>query len=607
MATSETTGRRFRPGCRTFLIAGGLIIVALVVTGIFFLRGRQATGSDELPDGWQIITAERGNIEASVDATGDVEPVLQANLNFAVNGTISEVLVQSGDQVEAGQPLVRIDDADLQLSLEKIRADLLQAQADYQELLEGATPAEIAEAQARVARTQSQYQQRATSVTQADIDAAQASLEEAQARLSRLQGGPDQRDLTEAQASVERAEASLAESRTRLASAKERARLDIDTAANELRNVQEEYSRVYWENREKENALARGGDELPQEDKDNEAAALRAVQDSEKNLEQRRIAYEEAREEEITTIRQQEADLAEARANLDDVLAGAEAEDLANARAEVQNAQAQINELLGASRQNELAAEQASVVESQAQLDKLLADPSASALARAEATVASAEVAVREAERDIEQATLVAPFQGTVTRVNVQIGERTDATSASTTDSSSSAAITLADLTALHIDVPVDELDVAQIDVGQSARITLDALPESEVRGTVTHIAPLADKSDQGTTTYEVTIDIDTGDAPIRAGMTAIVEIITLSKDDVVVVPRRVVQTENGQSFVLIPTEGESPAPNQPASERREVTLGLSDREFVEITSGLEPGEEVLIQDVVNTFNPFEQ
>lgn len=601
--TTDTAPRRRKWFRRKSVLIGMVLLIVLLGAGGLLLQRGAPTDAAELPPGWEVAIAEEGTIEATIDATGEVEPASEASLSFAVNGTVTAVLVTAGASVEPGQPLARIDPVELELSLEKARADLAQEQADYAAIQEGATPQEIAEAQARVSRAQSQYQQTASSVTQADIDAARAELEQAQAKLARLQSGPEETDVVEARERVERARVALNSARTQLAGAKERARLDMETTANEVRNKQEEYSRIYWENRELENALARGGDELPQEDKDEEAAALRAVEDAEMTLEQQRVAYEEAQQEEITTLQERESDLREAQSNLDDVLSGARTEDLAEARADVRRAQAGLEELTGANRSSGLEADRAGITEAQAQLEKLLVDPSASEIAKAEAAIARAEVAVKEAERDIEQATMLAPFAATVSRVNLQVGERTDGPSAE----GSSADIVIADLSSMHVDVPVDELDVARIEVGQQVRVTLDALPDQELTGTVTNIAPTADKSDQGTTTYEVTVEIDMGDAPVRPGMTAVVEIVTVSKDDVVLVPRRAVQTENGQSYVLIPVEGEPTEPGMPANERREVALGLSDRQFVEITDGLEAGEEILVQDVVQTFNPMER
>jgi HlyD family secretion protein len=151
----------------------------------------------------------------------------------------------------------------------------------------------------------------------------------------------------------------------------------------------------------------------------------------------------------------------------------------------------------------------------------------------------------------------------------------------------------------------VDELDVARVKAGQAVRLSFDALPEQVLTGTVELIEPLATRSSQGTTTYQVTVGFGAEKAAVLAGMTASVAIVTEQKSGVVLVPRRAVQSEGGKSYVLVAKEGPAdPQTKAPANERREVVLGLSNAEQIEIVSGLKAGEQVLIQDVVSTFNP---
>jgi HlyD family secretion protein len=167
--------------------------------------------------------------------------------------------------------------------------------------------------------------------------------------------------------------------------------------------------------------------------------------------------------------------------------------------------------------------------------------------------------------------------------------------------------IAIADLSSFHIDIPVDELDVAQIKPSQPVKVVLDALPGQDLAGTVTTIDPLATKTDKGTNTYNVTVTIATDDPAVRPGMTAAAQIVTQHKEGIVLVPRRAVQSENGQSFVLIPKQGPLDRTTQtPANDKRPVTIGLSNNESVEIASGLKPGEQVLIKDVVSTIQPSE-
>jgi len=586
MTLGERPSRRTRNRRALWIIGGGALMVAIVAGAWFGLRPRGPTPGT-LPEGWQRAAVVTGPIAASVSATGNVEPAAEAQVRFEVNGIVREILVRAGDQVEQGQPLARVDLTDLQLQVERAQADLRQAQADLEALLDGASEQEIAEARARVAQARSQLAQTQSSVTHADIEAA---------RLARLEAGPATDEVSSANQRVQSAQTALEQARVSLAAAKERARIDLETRANALRNTQDEYSRIYWENRELEKLPG----ELPRERVDREAAALRAVADAEAALEAARIAYEQARADEISVLAAREADLTSALDARDKLLAGARAEELASARAEVQRAQARLDQLTGANRASSLAAQQASVTIAQAALDRLLADPSTSALTAREAAVVRAEVALRQAQRNLDLGVLRAPFAASVGRVEMRVGEPAGAT----------AFIALVDVSSYHVDVPVDELDIAQVEVGQRTEIRLDALPGQTIGGSVTAISPQATRSETGTTSYTVTVTLDAGNPDVRPGMTAVVEIITAEKDDALLAPRRALRVESGRTYVYLPDPTLSPQPAAPGQTapppgiRREVEIGLSNSEFVEILSGLQVGDEVLVPDVVSTFNP---
>lgn len=597
-ATAATPKKRNRNGRRIAMIVGGvLILVVACAGGVYALMPRpQAPGT--IPEGWQTVEVTTGTISSTVSATGNIEAAAEAELRFSQTGTIAEILVKPGDAVTAGQALARVDAAGLELKVEEAQAGLRQAQSDLEGLLAGASEAEIAEAQARVEQARRQYQQTATNVSQADIAAARADLEKARANLASLQAGPASDDLARANTEVQRAEDALQNARVSLSAAKEKARVEVEAKANALRDAQEEYQRVYWDNRELEKLPG----DLPQSRIDQEAQALRAVQNAEAELETARIAYEQAKQDEINTLQTREAELNSAIVARDKLLSGAATSELAAARAEVQRAQASLDKLVGANRASDLAAQQSNIEIAQAGLDKLLSDPATAERTAKEIAVAKAEIALREAQRNLGMATLKAPFAATIARVDMTVGESAE----------SSAIIAIVDLSSFHVDVPVDELDIALVEPGQPVTINLDALPSAEVTGTVTAIAPQATRSEQGTTTYEVTVTLDQGSAGVRPGMTAVVQIITSEKADVLQVPRRAVRLEGGKSYVLLydPTAvpqaqaGAGGLTIEPPSQRREVTLGLSNSEFVEIVSGLSAGDKVLVQDVVSTFNP---
>jgi HlyD family secretion protein len=591
MASASTEKKRSRRTRNTII---GIVLAALIAAGIggFFLVQNRPAPVAGLPAGWAEAEATSGTIESTVSATGNVEAAAESQLSFQVDGIVHELLVEQGDLVESGAVLARLDDTDSTLKLQQAEAELKSAQTDLEALLVGASEAEIAEARARVAQAQQQYSQTASSVSNADIAAARADLEAARVKLAELQSGPESDELATKNEAVVRAQTTLDKDRTDLSAKKEQARLDVETAADTLRTAQDEYSTIYWQNRE----LASLPGDLPQERVDQEAAALRKVAESEAALEKARLAYEQAKQDEIQTLQAREAELNSAIAGRDALLNESKDQEIAAAQAEIARAQASLAELTGAKRQSDLGAQASNIEIAQAGLEKVLEGPGASEQASKEAAIVRAELELKQAQRDMEKLVLTAPFAATVAAVNMDVGERAGAEST----------ITLADLTTFHIDLPVDELDVAQLVADQAARITLDALPDREFNGRVTRIAPLATRSEQGTTTYEVTVELD-GDSPgVRPGMTAVVEIITSVKENTVLVPRRALLLEDGKSFVRIwTTDGPTdPISGEPAFERREVTTGLSNSQVIEILSGLEAGEKVLVQDVVSTFNP---
>jgi HlyD family secretion protein len=391
----------------------------------------------------------------------------------------------------------------------------------------------------------------------------------------------------------------------------------VQEAAIALEREQSEYSQAYWnyqnvQDKGRQPAENEGQTNPELSDYGNLSAqeafrqAELELREAQLSLEQAQKDLEQTRQDELTAIKQGEREVAsaeaqvrEAEADLDELLSGADPDELAEARAGVAEPQARLDELLGAQRSGSLAAAQASVDAAQAQLDELLADPKASDLARREAAIARAEADLALAEREREQATLKAPFDGTVASVAVAVGEPAEITD------QGNPAVSIADLSGLHVDVPIDELDIDKIVIDQPVLLTLDALPGREISGTVERIAPVATTEEQGTRTYEVTVAIENVEQGVRPGMTAVVDIITERRAEVVLVPRRAVVLEGGRSYVLRPTGGAPQPDGTPASERVEVEVGLSNAEQVEIVSGVEPGDTVLVQDVVETLNPF--
>ncbi|MDY7079368.1 MAG: HlyD family efflux transporter periplasmic adaptor subunit [Chloroflexota bacterium] len=252
--------------------------------------------------------------------------------------------------------------------------------------------------------------------------------------------------------------------------------------------------------------------------------------------------------------------LAAAQAGLDAALAGADEDMIRAARAGVSAAAAQADA-------------------AQATLDLLLAGATDEQIASVEAQVAQAQVALDMVELLLDHATLRAPFDGIIAEFNITAEEMASA---------GLPAISLIDTSKLYITVGVDEIDVSQLVEGQAVQVTLDALPGVEIAGTVERIAP--DATTRGSVVYyDTVIELAPTDVPILADMTANVTIVVEELVDVLIVPTWVVRVDRdtGQHYVQR-QEGEQ-------TERVDVQLGVRGNGVVQVLSGLEEGDVLLL------------
>jgi HlyD family secretion protein len=491
------------------------LVLVLVVGGSFFvLTAGPITGilPGSVPAPALLETARN----EPVVARAKVVPLNSVALSFpsqgsGLDGLVSEVLVKEGDRVEKGALLARMDQRGLELRVEEAQAVLAQAKAHYDQLMAGASPQQVAAARAQLAQAQAKIRQAAGSVTPQDFTAAQAELTEARTALAQLQTGPKDTRVQMAQAAVDRARNRLQTDRDRLSAAKTDAHLQMERAANDLRDKQAEYSRIYWENQGQTN-------QLDQQRLDREAAALRAIQNAEKALDQARLAYEQARQAEVNGVAAAEAEMREAEAAQREVLAGADASLFAAARARLARAEANIASLQGDQHSGAVDAAAAEAEGAQAALEGITAKPRDVDLAGVVAQIQQAEVALKRSQLDLELAALHAPIAGTIVEVNLKVGEAPRATQP---------VIVLADFSAWQIiTADLNEIDMMRIGEGNPVKITFDALPNFELSGKVVRVSEIGEESFQTqNVTYAAIITPDRHDSRLRWNLTAAVTI----------------------------------------------------------------------------------
>jgi HlyD family secretion protein len=219
----------------------------------------------------------------------------------------------------------------------------------------------------------------------------------------------------------------------------------------------------------------------------------------------------------------------------------------------------------------QVAAAEADLEQAQESLDELQAGPEPDDLAAAQARVVAAQAVV-------DQARLVAPFDGTVMSLGYNPGD---------TVVPGQVGAVLADLSSLHVDTTVDELDIAAVRIGQPVEITLDALPDLLLNGEVAQI-DLAPVTGSTTTEFPVVVRLGATEARVRVGMTAALSILVARAEDVLLVPNWALRLEPGSPQIYVRVLG-------PAGQAQQVpvTLGLRSDLFSEVVSGLSAGQVV--------------
>jgi HlyD family secretion protein len=486
------------------------------------LRGGGAEPTNQTPTAIPVAAEEQLVAEAQV------VPVHSAALSLPSGGIVSALLVAEGDQVQAGQALVQLDRARAAATLAQAEARLAQAQAAYEQLQAGATPEELAVAEAELRAAAAQRRQTEGSVTPADQTAAAAQLQQARAHLTELQAGSKRTDLQAAAATLAQTQANLVTQRDQLSAAKTNGQLQMQQRVNDLTKAQADYATAKrnWdyvqETGKDPNAVIdptsgkkahlKLDDRQKQQYRDAYVQAEAAMHSAETAVQQAQVAYDTARQTEVSGIQAAEQQVASAQADLDKLRAGADADELAAARAQVASSQASLDKLRGEQRGGALEGAQAAVDEAQASLDKLRAGASKPELAVAAAEVQSAQAALKLAQVALSETELRAPFAGVVAALDPKVGEYV---------APGTPVVHLADLAAWQIETTdLTELNIARVREGSQAAVTFDAIRGLELLGRVSHIRALGENK-QGDITYVVTIRLDRQDPRLRWNMTA--------------------------------------------------------------------------------------
>lgn len=224
--------------------------------------------------------------------------------------------------------------------------------------------------------------------------------------------------------------------------------------------------------------------------------------------------------------------------------------------------------------------------------------------------VSQASAGVDEAADRLSRTIFSAPIAGKVTRLNVEEGETVII---GTMNNPGSLVLTISDLSVIEVVVKVDETEVSEISLGDSASIRIDAFPDKEFSGTVTEIGNSAinppaqqQSNQQAAIDFEVVLTLDATTAPLRPDLSATADIIVESRTNAVAVPIIALAVRDASDVgeeALAEAEGATgPVMDvegvflvEDGSVRFiPVEVGIAGAEYFEVLSGLSVGDVVV-------------
>lgn len=498
------------------------ISFVVIILALAWVVWYAATGAAPSPG---LYTVKAGNVAAALDEAGTVVAENNADISFQESGRITRVYVREGQAVAIGASLAELNTASLEASLNQANAAVAAAQAKLSALETGATPQSIAVSQSALTSANQALANAYTGVPNILNDAYTKANDAVRTQLvnffSSPESGNPQLTFTVSDPQVLN---------------------DIDNtrlmASTELNNWQNEIG----------NLTASSGTAALDFALTNAANHLSVIH----NL--MSLAF--------TALNNQ---------------SGLSADTLASYKASVTTGWNEVNTVITevSNAEQAVATDKAAVAQAQANLNFTTASSTLQSVQEQEAAVAQAEASSAAAQIALNEASLTAPFPGTVQNLTAQVGEVV---------SPGTVIMSLVNSNGLKIEAYVSELDVAKVKVGDTANITLDAFGLDKVFPATVTAVDSAETLINGVPSYLLTLHFTELEPQIKVGMTGNVHLVIAEDDNVTAVPSRLILNDGNQNFVLLRTAT--------GIKYEPVALGLvGDNGSTEITAGVKPGD----------------
>jgi multidrug efflux pump subunit AcrA (membrane-fusion protein) len=591
-----------------------ITITTVIAVGAYFGAQAFLLNDDAIDEERSPVAVQRGTLLDDVTASGSVSFPELESLRFDISGTVAELLVDEGDEVVEGQPLILLDDvtiAALESAVATAESALNDAGGDLAELLGGATGLERAIAVSNLADARVASMNAASELTEftssdgstdspatvsakealtdandalADVIAAAEDSAQAQAELV-----ADSREIfddaeTEYQTqltgwfgnvvtgnNLDMSPADLFSSwATTVDQIIEDATAQTESQVDDLATPWNETVVWVWTHLTPYPILTNC-------DATSDAFTFRCPSAEIDNAWDTEVAAQEALDEVI--------DDAAAVAKAQQVLIDA-------AQEVVESAAEDIVETVNDTDISALAATLAEKIEIENDLEDTLAaldDLDTLEIKLATAAVNSANAQLDNAKFELAASNLLAPFDGVISSISVDVGDPVNRTTAT---------VDILDPNIVTIEGSVDEIDILSLRVGDTVAVVLDALPDQTLEGVIEEIGDGVNQ--QGVIEFPLTIALTPPDGiDLIEGLSATATIVLNQIDNALLIPLQAV----GGSFTAPSVD----VLNNDGFTTTLITLGASDDFWVVVESGLVEGQQVLMTVAEENADPFAQ
>lgn len=537
-----------------------IILVIIIVIGVIVVS---VMNKGQKGPEYTTAKVEQGTLKQTVSATGSIESATEIDLNFKSSGKLGYLSVKVGDEVIQGQLLASQESSYQASQVANNQAAVDVAQSNLDKVLAGASGEDIG-------------------VSQKSVESAEATLVAKQTALSNLQAS----ELVEMANLRDTALTNLNNKYFIGTSVLETVddTLDYEDAQNTLsiNNL----SLLSTVNSSYPSAVTNLAGVQPFI---NQAELSKDDSDIIFAIDQLKVVLNE-----ISTLAGQTFEVLQnttlsptlSLTELDTLKSGIATEQT-NLNTALNTLQTDKNNLLNTTQDfensiatavDDLASAQAALNLAEAQLDLKMAGPRDFEIAYYQAQLNQAKANLQASYSNLSDYSVRAPVNGTITEINSEVGEQT---------SLATPVIMMIAESNLQIEVDIPESDIAKISVGDKSEITLDAFGDDTIfNGSITFIDPAATII-QDVVYYKVKVSFEETEEDVKPGMTANIDILTMEKADVLMIPSRAVKKIDGQQMVQVLENGQ-------AVDKEVVTGFKGDDTMLEIISGLEEGEDVI-------------